>query len=300
MTKWYFIIPIVVAVLLLLLMILLHFKKKSVLKKVLAMTLSEKLELLNRLAEPVGYLYEPRQNLFIARHDAPQKHFGYTTLYDLSAAYFNMVFDYETFYFDYNGRTWLIEMWKGQYGINSGCELGVYYADTILAPDQYDSTLFHAVDAKDMLDITLKLNKCATQKCSEFSTLGHVRSRHWWLTLFRMGTFSKPEELFVNVSLRFYNQAMMHQFLDSFRNTLPETPYKVSGPTMYFTFRKSHRQYPLFKRFVRRTALLACRIYCGLFNHITKPFTKSGDKLLYLYYYLPVAVKLVLKPKKQK
>ena len=296
----YFIIPLAFLLPILLTMLFLHFRKKRVLKRVRSLSPEEKTTLINQLIEPVGYIYEPLQDVFATRLNAPQKLFGYTTFYDLSAPYFNMVFDYETIYFDYGGRTWLIEMWKGQYGINSGCELGIYYADSIVSPDKYDTALFHAVDEADMLDISLKLNKSASRPNTTPSRLGYLRYHHWWLTIFKMGVFSKPKQLFVNTSIRFKTYPMMYSFLESFDKVLPETPYILNGLNVYFTFYKSHRKYNWFKKAVRRIALISCHLYCILFNFITRPFQNTGDKILYIYYYLPFAIRLIFKPKKMK
>ncbi|MBQ9134655.1 MAG: DUF4474 domain-containing protein [Lachnospiraceae bacterium] len=119
----YLIIPAILVLFIIIFLILFHFKKKAVIKKVNALSPHEKEQLLDTLAKPVGYMYDPNQDIFTAGLPAPRKIFGYTTFYDLAAPYFNMIFDYETIYFNYN------------------------------------STLFKAVDTKDMLDITLILNK---------------------------------------------------------------------------------------------------------------------------------------------
>lgn len=295
----YLIIPLAILLLILLTMLFLHYRKKRVLEKVHSLSTEEKTTLINQLIEPVGYIYEPQQDIFATRLNAPQKLFGYTTFYDLSAPFFNMVFDYETIYFDYGGRTWLVEMWKGQYGINSGCELGIYYADSIVSPDKYDTTLFHAVDEADMLDISLKLNKSASKQNTASARLGYLRYHHWWLTIFKMGIFSKPKQLFVNTSIRFKTYPMMYSFLESFDKVLPETPYILNGLNVYFTFCKSHRKYTWFKKMVRHIALISCHLYCVLFNFITRPFQNTGDKILYIYYYLPFAIRLIFKPKKK-
>ena len=295
----YLIIPAAFLLAITLVFILFHYKKKKAIRKTRAMHPNEKKALLDQLGEPAGYLYDPHQDLFLARHDAPQKVFGYTTFFDLSAPYFNMIFDYETFYFNYHDKTWLIEIWKGQYGINTGCELGVYYADSIIPADELNTTLFKAVQPRDMPDITLKLNKCSSDECRQYTNLGHVKDRHWWLTMFRMGTFSRPEELFVNISIRFRDTFMMYRFLDSFEHALPDTPYKTSGSTVYFTFYRSHQRYSFFKRLVRCTALFFCRFYCKWFRFVTRPFPSSGDKLLYLYNYLPFTVRMIFKKKKK-
>lgn len=295
----YIIAPAIFLLSIVIFIIIFHYRKKSVIKKVNSLSFTEKNDTLNTLAEPVGYTYDSYQDIFISRLDANQKIFGYTTFYDLTAPFFNMVFDYETIYFDYAGRTWLIEMWKGQYGINSGCELGIYYADKIIPRDKYSSTLYRAVEAKDMPDISLKLNKHCPKKACKCTKLGQVHQKHWWLTIFNMGIFSKPKELFVNTSITFKDCQMMYSFLDSFRAALPGTTYKVSGLTVYFTFYQSRRKYSLFRRIVRHITLLGCKIYCKWFNHLTRPFSKSGDKLLYLYYYLPFVVRGILKPKRK-
>lgn len=291
----YYIIPIAILLFILIFIIILHFKKKVAINKVKSLTSAEKDRILDSIGEPVGYTYSSRQNIFVSRLDAPQKSFGYTTLYDLFAPYFNMVFDYETIYFNYKQRTWLIEMWKGQYGINAGCELGIYYADRILAPNEYDFTLFHAVDSNDMLDISLKLNQCTTKKCSQYRNLGHMHNKHWWLTIFNMGTFAKPKELFVNTAITFKDYSMLRSFIESFKETMPDTSYKTGGTTAYFTFCQSNRRYPVFKKAVRSLALMACRLYTKWFNYLTRPFITSDDKLLYIYYYLPFIIRLIFK-----
>ena len=151
-----------------------------------------------------------------------------------------------------------------------------------------------------MLDISLRLNRHCTNNHLPCTKLGYRRHKHWWLTIFKMGTFSKPEELFVNTSIRFKDYSMLNRFLDSFEETLPDTIYKVNGLTVYFSFCKSNRSYSLFQRMVRSMALLSCRLYCKWFLHLTKPFTNSGDKVLYLYYYLPFMIRRMFKPKKAK
>lgn len=299
MDNIYLIIPAIFLPLMLTIAAVLYFRKKSAIRKVNALSTYDKSLIINRLAEPAGYMYDPCQDIFTSRLDASQKIFGYTVLYDLSAPYFNMIFDCETIYFDYDNRTWLIEMWKGQYGINSGCELGVYYADKIIPDGQYPFTLFKAVDSADMPKISLKLNRHCSKKSRKCSRIGYVSRKHWWLTIFKMGLFSEPENLFVNTSITFKNHKMLCSFLDSFRNTLPDTYYKTVGLTVYFTFSKSNKKYSHFRKILRRTSLFICSIYCKWFNRLTKPFAKSGDKILYIYYYLPFVSRKMFRKKKK-
>lgn len=296
----YIIIPSLLLLLIFITILLFHFKKKSVIKKVNSLSTTDKQSLLDTLAEPLGYCYDASQDIFATRLDAPQKIFGYNTFYDFSAPYFNMVFDYETIYFDYNARTWLVEMWKGQYGINAGCELGIYYADTVVPPEEYSSTHFTSVAEKDMLEISLDLNKVSNKQGCRYTDIGHLHDKHWWLTIFKMGVFVKPRALIIDASIRFKDRYMLYSFLNRFENTLPHIPYIVNDLTVSFSFSQSGRQYSFFKKCVRSIALTACKVYCKWFLYITRPFSNGGDKLLYLYYYLPFAVRFIFKKKNKK
>lgn len=295
----YIIFPTLFILLITIIILLLHYRKRNAIQKVSSLSPDQKDTLLDTLAKPVGYGYDSQQDLFIARKDAPQKIFGYTTLFDLFAPYFNMIFDYETIYFDYNGRTWLIEMWKGQYGINTGCELGIYYADKIVSPKDYSTAHFKSVAEKDILDISLELNRIPLPK-SPYHTIGKEQNQHWWLTMFKMGLFTKPYDLLVNTAIRFKDRYMLYSFLNSFEKTLPHVPYKINNLTVRFSFFQSNRSYSVFKKFVRRMALTFCHFYCIVFNHLTRPFENTGDKLLYLYFYLPFIIRMIFNPKKDK
>ena len=89
-------------------------------KKVLALTPGERVRLLNELAEPFGFAYLPAEDIFTSRLDAWQRDKGYEAKYDTMAVGAGMVIDAFPVYFNYEGRTWLVEFWKGQYGINTG------------------------------------------------------------------------------------------------------------------------------------------------------------------------------------
>lgn len=61
---------------------------------------------------------------------AIQRRFGFNKAYDNLAGLANFYLDTIRVYFTYNGRDWLIELWKGEYAMASvGCEIGYYYND---------------------------------------------------------------------------------------------------------------------------------------------------------------------------
>lgn len=87
----------------------------------------EDIKSLNEFIEPYGYAYDSHQDIFYTKIDAWQREMGYSRLYDEAAAPSSMIIDCEPIYFEYDNKRWLIEFWKGQYGMTTGFEIGVYH-----------------------------------------------------------------------------------------------------------------------------------------------------------------------------
>ncbi len=288
----YFSIIIVIFAILLVL-ILGTCRRRWAIKKVCSMTPIEKCELLNTLIKPFGYCYDQSEDIISSRNDAWQREAGYMGLFDRSAPFFNMVFDYLPVYFPYQHRTWLIEFWKGQYGINTGAEIGIYYADDLLPEKELPYAHFHSVSDCDMLPLSFCLTK-------EKTKLAAVSKRTWWLTAFCMGQFSKPSQLYLNTSILFPDCDMLHSFLNSLRQTdLPKECIRSCGNEIRIQFGgPNDRHYSCFKRLVRAWAQFANRLFCRIYLCITRYFCSTVDKLLYLYYLLPFAFRKMLRPRR--
>lgn len=134
-------------------------RRRQAVKKVCSMTAMEKCVLLNSLIKPFGYCYDEIQDIISSHKDAWQRKAGYTSLFDRYAPFWGMVFDYLPVYFPYQDRTWLIEFWKGQYGINTGGEIGVYCADRLLSEKEFPAAHFQAADNKAILSLSFCLMK---------------------------------------------------------------------------------------------------------------------------------------------
>lgn len=250
-------------------LILFYWKKRHIIRKICCMNCAEKCRLLNDLIRPFGFEYLPDQDIFTSRLDAWQREFGYCAAFDTAAPHFNMVFDRQPIYFDYDGRTWLIEFWKGQYGINIGTEIGVYQADRILSPEEYETTLFHSVPDEQLLRLRMEIS---LRGCYLFC----IERLHWWLTGFRMGEYCEPDELEMQISICFPNEEMLHSFEYSMDAAGYLQPHGLAC----------------------RFAQWKNRIFCRLFCLITKPFTCTVDRILYLYYFLPIAFRRAVNPRK--
>ena len=237
----------------------------------------------------MGYDFDCSQGIFSTLHDAWQGRFGYTYSFDRFAPFFNMVFDALPVYFDYDGKTWLIEFWKGQYGITTGAEIGVYYADELIPEADRKKAIFKVVEPQDMLNMSFSLR-------NDTDTLAGLSDIHWWLTAFRLGIFNHPKHLLMDIRLTFPNRDMLSAFIHAMFDLGYNPPNMcVNGQTLLFTFEAPvDYNCNILCRFNRRFALWRCKMLCKLFNRVTRPFTKPDDRLLYLYFYLPFVFRRIL------
>ncbi len=272
-----------------------HIRKKRIIRKICEMQLEQKVCLLNQIMEPFGFCYSPSQDIITSRTDAWQKKFGYCALYDKTAVHFSMVFDCEPIYFNYNNRTWMFEFWKGQYGISTGAEIGLYCADRVLSPWEYDKTLFHGISDKELMPVTMT----AYYKGSPLFT---ACQPHWWLTGFCPGRFCWPGDLALRVSITFKSENMMYCFLTSLvQSGYIKCGISVCDMTVSFMFAKPFSKQPCCKTcFSARWAQFKNRLFCKLYMWVTRPFRCTLDKILYLYYFLPFAFRHMLCMKKHK
>lgn len=267
-------------------------RRKRIIRKVMAMCTNEKCRLLEELIEPFGFSYLERQDIFTSRLDAMQRKYGYCELYDETAHLLHMIYDSLPVYFDYNGRTWLIEFWKGQYGMNTGGEIGVYYADRVLDKKEYGTTLFQSVADEDMLSLSLRLYRNG----EEIASLGKV---HWWLTAFSLGCFSHVKNVSMRIGIKFPEATMTRAFVEGLVEAgYAEEEIDICCNMVAFSFQDTSAQYGFFRRLQRMFAQYMNHFWCNVYLFTTRPFCLSLDRVLYLYYYLPFVFRRMLRIRK--
>lgn len=268
--------------------------RKKIIKKVCSMCPKEKCETLNELLAPFGYAYVPSQDIITSRIDAWQRDFGYHALFDKAASYAGMVMDCLPVYFNHYGRTWLLEFWKGQYGISTGCEIGVYYADRILEKEELTHTLFQCADDEDMLPLSFTLSK-------DSQAIAQLNDRHWWLTAFLPGCFSHPADLYMHICVTLHSSEMAEAFAKGLvRAGYHPKEICLCGKNVTFTFANSMKPCGFFRKLRYCFVQFFNRLWCKIFRLVTRPFCKIGDRILYLYYFLPPAFRKMLRLKKDK
>lgn len=176
-----------------------------------------------------GFSYNPEKDIFYSTMNAWQKNFGYSRLYDVWSPIFRMIFDSEPIKFFYNDKNWLINFWKGQYGIVTGAEIGIYCTKEKMINK---NTLYLPIDDSEMLDMGFTLFRKGEE-------IIKIDARHWWLAAFKLGMFSKPKNLTMRINITFPNQEMLQAFLTSFEKLgYKSKDYKILNNTFFFSFKK--------------------------------------------------------------
>lgn len=276
-------------------------RRTRIIRRICNMPSAEKYCKLNALIHPWGFVYLPSQDILTSGLDAWQREFGYHALFDRTAPHFHMVFDCEPVYFDYQGRTWMIEFWKGQYGINIGGEIGIYYADSIVLPERYGDTYFHSADDNHLLLLSMALYERG--EC-----LLEVSQYHWWLTGFSMGKYSEPENLEMRISVTCPDGEMLCGLIKGLLKSgygMDELTVRNLTVTLVFSephsgqFTGAGRSKALLQ-WTKRMAQWENRLLCRIYRRITRPFACTLNRLLYLYLMVPFVFRRILCFKKNR
>lgn len=285
--KFVWLVRVLICFVPLLILIMEALRRRACREKVRRMEPLQKIRRLNELAEPFGFFYIAEEDVFSSLVDAWQRKRGYEASYDTAAAGANMVLDAFPVYFDYAEKTWLIEFWKGQYGINTGGEVGVYHAKKIVPACFYETTHFDAAGNDEMPGIRCRLERNGVEVYDIFDW-------HWWLTGFHMGTFSKPSELRMITEISFDEEEMAQSFWEGLRKAgYPENKYRICCKEAYvrIDFEQKHS---VWSRLHRTGVQWVNRFFCGCYWFVTKPFTDTLDRMLFLYELLPFCFRQML------
>jgi hypothetical protein len=241
--------------------------------------------------EQAGYLYDEQQDIFYSTLEPWQKKYGYCQLYDEASAPLSMIVDCEPIYFEYDDKDWLIEFWKGQYGITTGCEVGVYNSRglNLNIPGIFNGKFFRAAEDEEQLEISYSLFK-------NKNILFEREGKHWWLTGFRLGEFSETYELSMNIKITLKDSLMCAIFVEALKDKgYKDYELRVKNNTVWFVFDKPYSEQPLSRtesmEWVMQTKN---QILCEQYLDITKEYTNMPDKLNAVKAYSPEIYNLIL------
>ncbi len=191
-----------------------------------------------KIVEAAGFLYDSHHDIIYSRMNALQRHFGYSLLYDdVAPVTISAIIDCEPVYFNYGGKKWMIEFWKGQYGLETGAEIGVYNVEpghqvnkvidrlTSYIPgasnpvvrailERRSYSFYECASDAELLEMSFVL-------CKNGQTIfGRGPEKHWWLTGFKWGICSDPSELSVKWKITFPTKEMCSAFKHGLRKSL--------------------------------------------------------------------------------
>ena len=122
-----------------------------------------------------------------------QSNFGFAKFYDLIAPYILLEYDYVRVYFTYGGKDWMIQLWKGQYGLLFyGAEQGIYTkAHSDKDPNVF--TFYRCADKSDWLDMEMTLYHDKSGDGNYQRVLTRDYGTYWWCTGFKSGHLRREE-----------------------------------------------------------------------------------------------------------
>lgn len=159
-----------------------------------------------KILNACGFKYDAKQGIYYSTMEPLQRLFGYNFLYDMAAPRVGMIYSTERIKFQYGGKDWMIQLWKGQYGITAGAEIGLY--------NKTDKIMHYECASNDeLIDMAF-----------DFYNQGeYVFSRgpekHWWLTGFKIFNSGIGILIDLDITLKFPNVEMANAFETGLKKT---------------------------------------------------------------------------------
>lgn len=249
---------------------------------------------LDEIVDIAGYSYDPIQDIFISNMKPWQRYIGYCRFFDVAAAIMSMIIDSEPIYFEYGGKKWMVGIWKGQYALVTGGEIG-FYKGAINAniPGTPSDIFYKAVDDDELLEMSCVLKKNG-------KILFERKEKHWWLTGFKLGEFSEPSELTMDITITLKDAIMREAFLNGMRRAgYLDQELTVTGNSVSFTF-----DVPRTKQVWTRTEFTdkiiqhKNKYFCDKYQEITGSQSTVQEKIKAIEEQAPDIYRRIIKTKK--
>lgn len=176
-----------------------------------------------KILDFAGFEYDEKQGIYYSQMNPLQRKFGFNVGYDMAAPLTGMIYDTRRIEFEYDGREWMVQIWKGQYGITSGAEIGLYNRDPS-KNFQYD-----CADDEDLIEMQFDFynqNELVFSRGPE---------KHWWLTGFKVFHAGVPLLIDLDMTLTFTDKQMAQAFVKGLKKTKndPTYPTALLDPITY-------------------------------------------------------------------
>ncbi len=124
----------------------------------------------------MSYMFDPDQSTFHNTKSPFQRIFGFNMVYDFFAFLAGVLADTLRIKFEYEGREWLVQLWKGAYayGICTGGEIGLYSKPLSRSINQYD-----CAPQKDWIGMSMSIYH------GDEKLFTRPMEKQWWCTGYR-------------------------------------------------------------------------------------------------------------------
>lgn len=176
----------------------------------------------------IGYNFSIPELLVYVPVNVWMRDFGFCFAYDLFC-YTTPLFFYETrrFKFEYDGLEWMIQVWKGNYLISNGAEIGIYNREKGSFGTYYD-----CANDEQMLEMSMQLYH------GEDLLFERAPELHWWMTGFQINdTLYTADSMTLKSSIVMKDEEMLNAFCSAIDNHYrKDVSYTVDGLTVNFTW----------------------------------------------------------------
>lgn len=150
------------------------------------------------------------------------RNYGFCLFYDVLVAMSPLLWNYDTlrFKFDYDGLEWMIQIWKGNYLITNGGEVGLYNRE----PGSF-GTYYDCATDDQLLEMSLQVWH------GDDLLVNQEPQMHWWINGFHMSKrMYVPESLTMRFSIVMPDEEMLNAFCKSMDNHYKKAvTYTVEG-----------------------------------------------------------------------
>ena len=147
--------------------------------------------------------------------------FGFMLFYDIFS-YITPMFFYNTrrIKFDYDGLEWMVQIWKGNYIVSNGAEVGIYTRE----PGSF-GTYYNCANDEQMMNMSMKLYH------GDELILERSEQPHWWLTGFKISNVLYPAHTqTLDFTIEMKDEAMLEAFCNAIDNHYrQDMEYTVDG-----------------------------------------------------------------------
>ncbi len=176
-----------------------------------------------------GYLYEPKGMYFYTSADPWQRNVGYNSIFDVVAPATLINFETKRLRFEYGNKDWMIQLWKGQYGLLFyGAEVGVY-----TKPKDRELMHYDAASDEEMLKMEMTFNYKRNGEWVKRFTRPY--DEYWWCTGFlagnKQGDFSGIK---IDMRITAKNSTMLAKIKSAL--SANKISYASKGLDVYFSY----------------------------------------------------------------